>query len=666
MTIARIVEITELLNRYGHAYHVSDAPLVTDAEYDRLYLELLALEEKHPAAKRPDSPTHRVGGQISEGFAEVRHRVPMLSLGNAFSEQDVIDFDLRIQELLGKSEISYSVEPKLDGLAINLRYENGVLAQAATRGDGEAGEDVTQNVRTIGVVPLRLQGTPPAVLEVRGEVYMPRAEFARYNANMRETGGKELINPRNGAAGSLRQLDPKLAALRPLAFYAYGLGECAVELAPTHSAMLQALRAFGLPVSDEIDVAVGAAGLQAYFARIGARRDRLAFDIDGVVYKVDTLSDQRELGFVSRAPRWAVAHKYPAQEEATLLIAIDLQVGRTGAITPVARLQPVFVGGVTVSNCTLHNFDEVQRKDVRPGDTVVVRRAGDVIPELARVLLDKRPAHSMPVSVPSQCPVCQSALLKEADEAVWRCSASANACAAQFKGALRHFVSRRAMDVEGLGDELIEQLVDRKLVSNLSDLYKLELATLAGLERMASKSAANVLAALEKSKASTLERVLYSIGIRDVGESTSKALARHFGSLDAIMLADIDTLKAVSDVGPVVAGRIHAYFRVEANQALLQALKEAGVHWTEGAPTQALSGPLSGKTIVLTGSLSRYTREQAQAALEALGAKMSDSVSKKTSILIAGEKAGSKLAKAESLGVPVLDETGLERLLAGS
>jgi DNA ligase (NAD+) len=656
--------LTQQLNRYGHAYHVLDAPTVPDAEYDRLYRELERLELLHPQARQADSPTLRVGGAPLPELQSVTHKLPMLSLDNAFSEADLLDFDRRVRELLGEAEVAYSVEPKLDGLAINLRYERGVLVQAATRGDGATGEDVTHNVRTIAAVPLSLQGVDiPEVLEVRGEVYMPRAGFHAYNQRMRDSGGKEFANPRNAAAGSIRQLDPKMAANRPLAFYAYGLGEHAKPLADTHSATLQALAALGLPIYRGVGTAVGAQGLQAYYDATGKARDGLAFDIDGVVYKVDRLDWQRELGFVSRAPRWAVAHKFPAEEALTVLIAVDLQVGRTGSITPVARLEPVFVGGVTVSNATLHNFDELARKDVRVGDTVVVRRAGDVIPEVARVVLERRPADSVPTPVPTQCPICQSPLAKQDDGAVWRCTGGVALCSAQLKGALRHFASRKAMDIEGLGDELIEQLVDRGVLKSAADIFTLSLPVLAGLERMAEKSAQNVLAAIDVSKQTTMERLLYAIGIRDVGENTAKQLTRHFGSLDAVIAADLSTLQSVQDVGPIVAGRIASFFAEPKNVQLIAAMKNAGVSWKEGAPLQAPSGPLLGKTIVLTGTLSAMTREAAQAQLEALGAKMSDSVSKKTSMLIAGAKAGSKLAKATELGVPVLDEADLLALL---
>ncbi len=662
----KIRSLTALLNRYGHSYHVLDEPAVPDAEYDRLYLELVALEAAHPDARQPDSPTLRVGAAAMAEFAQVTHAVPMLSLGNAFAETDVVEFDARVGELLGEDAVEYSVEPKLDGLAINLRYENGLLVQAATRGDGATGEDVTHNVRTIAVIPLSLTGSNiPPVLEVRGEVFMPRAGFNAYNQRMRETGGKELVNPRNGAAGSIRQLDPKMAASRPLAFYAYGLGEHAAPLADTHSGTLQALAGFGLPVYAGVATAIGAPQLLAYFAKTGAARAALAFDIDGVVYKVNRLDWQRELGFVSRAPRWAVAHKYPAEEALTKLLAIDLQVGRTGSITPVARLEPVFVGGVTVSNATLHNFDEIARKDVRVGDTVVVRRAGDVIPEVARVVLDRRDANSVATAVPTACPVCGSALIKQDEAAVWRCSGGMEKCSAQLKAALRHFAARRALDIEGLGDELIEQLVDRGALKTLADIFELDLHTLATLERMAEKSAHNVLDAINKSKNTTLERLLYGIGIRDVGENTAKQLTRHFGNLNAIASADQQSLQTVQDVGPIVAARIVSFFSDPAQLSHIQRMQANGLNWTEGGPQAAKTGPLLGKIIVLTGTLETMTREAASAALEALGAKMSDSVSKKTSMLIAGAKSGSKLTKAGELKVPVLDEAGLLALLAG-
>jgi DNA ligase (NAD+) len=659
----QINTLTDQLNRYGHAYHVLDAPIVPDSEYDALYQQLQALEAAHPNLKRADSPTQRVGGVVLDEFTEVAHRVPMLSLDNAFAQADVYTFDERIRKLLGATDIEYSVEPKMDGLAINLRYENGILVQAATRGDGSTGEDVTENAKTIAAIPLKLIGNYPSILEVRGEVYMPKAGFHAYNKRMRETGGKELVNPRNGAAGAIRQLDSKMTALRPLAFYAYGLGEHLLPLADTHSGTLKALQSFGLPLYAGVGTAIGVEGLLQYFERIGNARAGLPFDIDGVVYKVNRLDYQAELGFVSRFPRWAIAHKFPAEEALSRLLAIDLQVGRTGSVTPVARLEPVFVGGVTVSNATLHNFDEIARKDLRVNDTVVVRRAGDVIPEVARVVLERRLSDSKETTVPTHCPICHSSLAKENDGAVWRCTGGYEICSAQLKGAVRHFAARRAMDIEGLGDEVIEQLVDLKHIQSLADVYKLDLKTLADLERMGEKSAQNILDALQKSKTTTLERLLFAIGIRDVGENTAKQLTRHFGALAPMMQADLETLKGVQDVGPVVAGRIVSFFSEPKNQNMLRAMQAAGVIWPEGAPKQASTGPLVGKTIVITGTLESMSRDEAQAKLEALGAKVSDSVSKKTSMLIAGAKAGSKLTKAQELGLPVLDEDGLVGLL---
>ena len=662
---ARIAELISELSSFSIAYHQDDAPLVSDAEYDQLYSELVNLEAKNPALVRADSPSQRVGEPVSADFAAIKHRIPMLSLNNAFAADDVSDFDRKIHEQLAlnaNDALEYSVEPKLDGLAISLRYEHGVLVQAATRGDGETGEDVSHTIRTISVIPLRLQGAAPEVLEVRGEVYMPRAGFNAYNAAMQKSGGKLLVNPRNAAAGSVRQLDPKLAAQRPLAFYAYGLGECSVELADSHTGCLQALRSFGFPVAALATIATDAAGLLAYFEQVGQQRDALAFDIDGVVYKLNKLAWQRELGFVSRAPRWAIAHKYPAQEATTQVLAIDVQIGRTGAATPVARLAPVFVGGVTLSNATLHNFEELARKDVRIHDWVVVRRAGDVIPEVARVLLDRRLDSSVEFTVPTICPVCQSSLSKTADEAVLRCTGGF-VCRAQLKAALRHFVSRRALDIEGFGDELIEQLVDLDLLADPAQIYALDEKTLASLDRMALKSAKNVLLAIEKSRQTTLERLLFGLGIRDVGESTAKVLARHFGSISAIQSADLAQLILVPDVGPVVAGRVLAFFAQPRNLAVIEKLRQLGLQFAEGPPQASTAGPLSGQIIVLTGTLLQLTRDAAQAKLEALGAKVSGSVSKKTTLVIAGEAAGSKLDKARELGVAVADEAHLLEVL---
>ncbi len=684
----RITWLRQEIRAHDYRYHVLDAPTIPDAEYDKLFHQLRALEAAHPELASADSPTQRVGAAPVDGdFPAITHAVPMLSLGNAFSREDVLEFVARIEEMLGHGDIEFSVEPKLDGLAINLRYEAGRLVHAATRGDGVAGEDVSHSVRTIKAVPLTLAGHDwPQVLEVRGEVYMPRAGFHEFNRRARERGDKELVNPRNAAAGSVRQKDPRLAAVRPLAFYAYGLGEVSGgPLADRHTGILARLRDFGLPVSSQVSSAVGAEGCLAYFAKIGQLRPQLPYEIDGVVYKVDRLDWQRELGFVSRAPRWAIAHKFPAEEALTTLLAIELQVGRTGALTPVARLEPVFVGGTTVSNSTLHNFDEVARKDLRPGDTVIVRRAGDVIPEVVGPVLDRRPAGAEPVALPDRCPDCGSPARREEGEAAIRCTGGL-VCPAQRKEALRFFASRRVMNIEGIGDKLAEQLIDAGLVTDISDLYKLDLATLAGLDRMGERSAANILAELERSKSTTLERFLYALGIRDVGESTAKALARHFGSLDRIVeasqrlapyFADPAALKqsetkkafaaepliAVPDIGPVVAERLCSFFSDERNLRIIAEMRAAGVRWDETDPAQRSLGPLNGQTVVLTGGLDSLTRDQASARLEALGAKVSGSVSKKTSFVVAGSDAGSKLTKAQELGVPVLDEAGLLELL---
>ncbi len=660
----RIAALRADLQRYNHAYYVLDAPLVPDAEYDRLFRELQALEAAHPELITPDSPTQRVGGQVLDGFAPVRHAVPMLSIR---TETDITaagasQFDSRVKNALHTdAEQEYTCELKFDGLAINLRYERGVLVQAATRGDGETGEDVTQNVRTIHAVPLRLTGCQAEVLEVRGEVFMSRRDFNRYNDQQRAAGLPTLVNPRNAAAGSIRQLDPALAAKRPLSFFAYGLGEVRGWNFPTsHSAVLDALAGFGLPVCAERAVVSGAAGLMAFHQRIGQQRESLPFDIDGVVYKVNRLDFQRALGFVSREPRWACAHKFPAEEQMTVLRAIDIQVGRTGKLTPVAKLVPVFVGGTTVSNATLHNEDETRRKDVRVGDTVIVRRAGDVIPEVVGVVLEKRPADvgapfDLQQQLQGQCPVCGSHIVREAGEADWRCSGGLS-CPAQLKQAILHFSSRRAMDIEGLGDKLVDQLVDGGWVKLLPDLYRLDLPTLAGLERMADKSAQNLLAALDKSRHTSLNRFLYALGIRHVGESTAKDLARHFGTLDAMLSATLEQLLQVPDVGPVVAQSIVDFCAEAHNQRVIADLRQY-LSWSEQAVAQ--TQPLAGLTFVLTGTLPSMSRDEAKAKLEALGAKVSGSVSKKTHFVVAGAEAGSKLDKALALGVPVLDEAQL-------
>ena len=660
----RVQALREQIAFHNYRYYVLDDPLIPDSEYDRLMAELQALEAQHPGLVTPDSPTQRVGAAPLAEFAEVRHRVPMLSLDNAFTEEDLAGFDRRVRDRLGlEGEVAYAAEPKLDGLAVSLRYEGGRLVQAATRGDGTLGEDVTQNVRTISSVPLRLLGRDwPDVLEVRGEVYMSKRGFAVLNQRAREQGEKTFANPRNAAAGSLRQLDPRVTAARPLAMYCYGVGEIAGgDLAPSHSATMHRLAAWGLRVSPELATVRGAEGCLDYYRRIGARRDSLDYDIDGVVFKVDELALQRQLGFVARAPRWAVAHKFPAQEELTVVEAIEFQVGRTGAVTPVARLRPVFVGGVTVSNATLHNMDEVERKDVRAGDTVFVRRAGDVIPEVVRVLPERRPPDTQPVQLPALCPVCGSDVIKPEGEAVARCTGGLY-CAAQRKEAVLHFASRRALDIEGLGEKLVDQLVDRGLLHDPADLYAVGRDQLAALERMGDKSAENLLASLERSRHTTLARFIYALGIREVGEATAQALARQFGTLEAIEAADEEELQQTPDVGPVVASHVAAFFRQAHNREVIAKLRAAGVAWEESRPAQGPK-PLAGKTFVLTGALSR-PRDAVKEELESLGAKVSGSVSKKTDYVVAGEDPGSKLAKAQELGVTVLDEAGLAALLA--
>jgi len=674
--LARAAALRREIERHNYAYYVLDQPTVPDAEYDRLFRELQALEAEHPELVTPDSPTRRVGGKPLDAFPKVRHAIPMLSIRTETDTEasGAQAFDARVRKELGLDEhdppVGYAAELKFDGLAINLRYEHGVLVQAATRGDGETGEDVTQNIRTVHAIPLRLRmDSPPAVLEVRGEAFMRRDDFERYNAKQREAGKDTLVNPRNGAAGSIRQLDPKLAAQRPLSFFAYGLGEVqGWTLPPTHSAMLDALEALGVPVCAERRVCLGADELVTFHDDIAARRDQLPFDIDGVVYKVNRFDLQRTLGFVTREPRWAVAHKYPAQEQLTTVLGIDVQVGRTGALTPVARLAPVFVGGVTVTNATLHNQDEIDRKDVRVGDTVIVRRAGDVIPEVVAAVVERRPQpepprfnilHSYPV-----CPVCGSHVVRIEGEAAARCTGGLY-CPAQRKQALLHFAGRRAMDIEGLGDKLVDQLVERGLVHSPADVYGLSLDTLAGLERMAEKSAANLVAAIGTSKATTLARFIFALGIRNVGEATAKDLAQYFGSLDKLIAASETDLMAVRDVGPIVAQSIVQFFAEPHNIEVVGRLRKAGVHWPETSGMQQSAGILAGKTLVLTGSLPTLTRDAAKEKIEAAGGKVAGSVSKKTDYVVAGEEAGSKLAKAQELGVAILDEAGLLSLLAG-
>ena len=673
-----------LLNRYAHAYYVCDAPEVPDAEYDRLYQELEALEAADPSLITPDSPTQRVGAPALTAFAPVRHTVPMLSIR---TETDTTAggaqaFDARVRRELGLSEdappVDYATELKFDGLAISLRYERGLLVQAATRGDGETGEDVTQNIRTIPQIPLRLPECDAEVLEVRGEVYMRRDDFEALNERQRTLiaagakNEKTFVNPRNAAAGAVRQLDSAIAAKRPLSFYAYGLGDVAGWVIPaTHSELLDALSGLGLPVCTHRAVVQGADGLTDFHQKIATLRDALPFDIDGVVYKVNDRRLQQQLGFVTREPRWAVAHKYPAQEQLTQLLDIDVQVGRTGKLTPVAKLAPVFVGGTTVSNATLHNEDETRRKDVRIGDTVIVRRAGDVIPEVVGVVLEQRPAEVGPpfdlyALLQGRCPVCASPIEREAGEADWRCTGGLT-CPAQRKQALLHFAGRRAMDIEGLGDKLVDQLVDAGVIGSMANLYdpeRLNLAALCALDRMGEKSALNLLAAIEHSKTTTLPRFLYALGIRHVGEATAKDLARHFGSIERLMAAPEEALLEVSDVGPIVAASLRHFFDQPQHVAVVQQLQAAGVHWPEVVGQASdVPRPLLGKTVVLTGTLPNLSRDEAKALVEAAGGKVSGSVSAKTHFVVAGEAAGSKLEKALSLNVEVLDEAGLLKRL---
>jgi len=682
---ARAAALREQLHHHAHRYYVLDAPEIPDASYDSLFHELEQLEQAHPQLWQADSPTQRVGGQVLEGFAKVRHTVPMLSIR---TETDIepsgaLNFDARIRRELALAPsdppVRYVAELKFDGLALSLRYENGVLVQAATRGDGEVGEDVTQNIRTIGQVPLRLadpaagEQPVPALLEVRGEVYMRRDDFEHLNDLQREKiargarSEKTFVNPRNAAAGAVRQLDPAIARQRPLSFFAYGWGDItpALQGGPdfqSHHEVLQAMRQWGLPVSDRLQLAAGGQALADYHQAVGRLRDQLPFDIDGVVYKVDSLALQRRLGFVTREPRWAVAHKFPAQEQVTTVEAIDVFVGRTGKLTPVARLAPVFVGGVTVTNATLHNEDEARRKDVRVGDEVIVRRAGDVIPEVVAVVAARRHHDAPAFSMPRRCPVCASEALREPGEADWRCTGGLF-CAAQRKQALLHFAQRRAMDIEGLGDKLADQLVDAGIIRTLPDLYRLGLAHLAALDRMGEKSAGNLLAGLARSKHTTLPRFLFGLGIRHVGEATARELARHFGRLDAIMEATVSQLLEVPDVGPVVAQSIHTFFAQAHNREVVEQLRACGLQWPEGQALRPAAQPLAGMTVVLTGTLANLSREDARALLEAAGAKVAGSVSRKTHYVVAGAEAGSKLDKARELGLSVLDEEGLQRLL---
>ncbi len=663
--VRRAAELRRLIDRYNHRYYALDDPEVPDAEYDQRLRELQALEARYPALVTADSPTQRVGTSPVAAFAEVRHRRPMLSLDNAFSDEEVRDFDRRVRGRLGTvPAVAYSVEPKLDGLAVNATYEDGVYTRAATRGDGEKGEDITANLRTIRSLPLRLHTrAPPRLLEVRGEVYMPLAGFRRLNEQAAARGEKTFVNPRNAAAGALRQLDPAVSASRPLDFFVYGIGDVEGEaLAERQGELLETLRRFGFRICPHTRVVASIDDCLRYFQEIGAERHRLPFQIDGVVYKVDEFALQRRLGFVARAPRWAIAHKFPAEEAMTTVRGIEFQVGRTGALTPVARLAPIHVGGVTVSNATLHNIDELHRKDVRIGDTVVVRRAGDVIPEVVAVIPERRPRGTHRVELPAVCPVCGSPVERVEGQAIARCTGGRR-CPAQRKEEIKHFASRRALDIEGLGDKLVEQLVDAGLVKSPADLFTLEEARLAALDRMGEKSARKLLAAIEHAKRTTLARFLNALGIRDVGESTAAALASHFGGLDALRAADVAQIQEVPDAGPVVATSVVAYFRDRANAAVLDRLLASGIHWPR--PPAVARGPLAGKVFVLTGTLEGCTREDATERIAARGGKVSGSVSKKTDYVVAGRDPGSKLDKARSLGITILDEAAFVRLLDG-
>lgn len=660
----RVEQLHQLLAQYDYEYYVLDAPSVPDSEYDRLYRELVGLEQQFPQLVSQQSPTQRVSGAANQAFASVTHRQAMLSLNNVFSDDELAAFDKRVHEGLGQEQVAYAVEPKFDGLAITLTYEHGNFVQGATRGDGFTGEDVTHNLRTIKTIPMQLHTVhPPALLEVRGEVLMFKQDFVALNQKQEAAGEKIFANPRNAAAGSLRQLDANISAQRPLRFFAYGLG--VTEGAPSfnnHQHAMDYLQSLHLPVCHLREVVRGMRGLLGFYEKILHMRESLAFDIDGVVYKVNDFSAQQELGFVSRAPRWAVAHKFPAQEALTIVEDITVQVGRTGAITPVARLKPVFVGGVTVTNATLHNLDELNRKDIQIGDTVIVRRAGDVIPEVVNVVLERRPSDTRKFVMPTSCPECDSHIIKPEDEAVARCTGGLY-CPAQRKQAITHFASRRAMDIEGLGEKLVDQLVEASLVHTLADIYQLTLLQLSNLERMAEKSAQNILDALEASKNTTLARFIYALGIRNVGEATAKDLAKHFGNLPALMQADIEKLLEVNDVGPIVAQSVVDFFGELHNQIVISALLAAGIHWPESAGQAKNNGHLVGKTFVLTGILPSLSRDAAKAMIEEAGGKVSGSVSKKTDYVIAGSEAGSKLDKAQSLGVMVLDEAGLMELL---
>ncbi|MEP6608832.1 MAG: NAD-dependent DNA ligase LigA [Burkholderiaceae bacterium] len=660
--------LRDQLVQADHDYYMLDQPTLPDAEYDRLMRELQALEAEHPELTTSDSPTQRVAGAANREFREVRHSAPMLSLNNALSEAEATAFDARARDALLRAgfpvdEIEYACELKFDGLAVNLRYERGELVLGATRGDGSVGEDVTANIRTIRALPLRLGSSAPEVLEVRGEVMMFKREFERLNERQRAKGQREYVNPRNAAAGALRQLDPRITAERSLRFFAYGVGQIQGVAEPlTHAALLELLSSLGIPIAREREVVRGVARCLRFYQAVGQRRAALPYEIDGVVYKVNARAQQQALGFVSRAPRFAIAHKFAAQEALTQLVDIDIQVGRTGALTPVARLTPVFVGGVTVTNATLHNEDEIRRKDIRIGDTVTVRRAGDVIPEIIEVVVDRRPKGARVFRMPTRCPVCGSQVYREESEAAARCTGGL-ICGAQRKQAILHFASRRALDIEGLGDKLVDQMVDAGLVHTPADLFKLDVATLASLDRMADKSAANLAAALDRARSTTLERFIYALGIRHVGESTARDLAQHFGKLEPIVGASDQELLQVPDVGPVVASSIVLFFAESHNREVIEQLRRSGVHWPESEPSRVPLGRLAGKTFVITGTLPTLKRDEAKAAVEAAGGKVAGSVSKKTDFAVAGDDAGSKLAKALELGVSIIDEAQLRKML---
>jgi DNA ligase (NAD+) len=660
-----ISQIRDEINRHNYRYYVLDDPDVTDQHYDQLMRKLQQLEAEYPELISPDSPTQRVGAEISGQFDTVEHKVPMLSLDNAFNLQEMQTFHQRLKDLLEiDADLEFCVEPKLDGLAVSLLYQDGKLVRAATRGDGRNGENITSNARTIKSIPLSLRGDAiPALIEVRGEVYMPLAGFTELNQSQLENGGKVFANPRNAAAGSLRQLDPRITANRPLRFCSYGIGDKeGVELPGSQFEQMQYLKSLGLPISTYIEKVNGIQQCEDYYQRMQQQRDSLAFEIDGVVYKLDPVRQQQQAGFVSRAPRWAIAWKFPAQEVMTKLLDVEFQVGRTGALTPVARLQPVVVGGVTVSNATLHNMDEIKRKDIRIGDTVIVRRAGDVIPEVVSVVLQERSEGFKIPEMPAQCPICHSDVIQTEGQAAWRCSGGL-VCAAQRKEAIKHFASRKAMDIDGLGDKLIEQMVDLNMLNSVADLYSLQLSQIIDLDRMAEKSAKNLLSALEASKKTTLPRFIYALGIREVGEATAEALANHFSDLEHLQNASLEQLIQVGDVGPVVSENILQFFSQVENQQVIQQLQDSGIHWEKLEPRNEQAATLSGETYVITGTLENYTRDQAGKLLKQLGAKVSSSVSKKTTAVIAGDKPGSKVDKAQQLGVTILDEKGFQQLI---